>query len=121
MKLLAPAAVFAGFVVLALLCDAAIDTTHLPLSSAVLGLIVFTVVLLLRRRIDPPVEEAANALLSWFPLLFVPAAVGVMAFGTLLLHSWLGVAAAIIIATLLGITVAATVGTTVARALGEEP
>jgi holin-like protein len=113
-------AVVGGFVVLAVACEMLLAALHVSFSSAVLGLLVLLGFLLVRRRIDTPVDGAAHVLLTWFPLLFVPSAVGVMAYANLLAHSWLGIVVALLVSTPLGVAVAATVGTQIARRLGTD-
>jgi holin-like protein len=114
------AAVVVAFVLLAIACEMLLAALHVPFSSAVLGLLVLLGVLLARRRIDPPVDGAAHVLLTWFPLLFVPSAVGAMAYANVLAHSWLGILVALLVSTPLGVAVAATVGTRIARRLGTD-
>ncbi len=104
-----------GFVLFGAICDAFVAYAHLRFSSAVLGMLVLLALLAVRRRIDPPLERAAHLLLRWFALLFVPACVGVMQYGTLLAHAWLGVCVTLVLSTLIGIAVAAAVGTAVHR------
>ncbi|MDE2480770.1 MAG: CidA/LrgA family protein [bacterium] len=105
----------AGFVAYAALCDGALAALHVRFSSAVFGMLVLLGIFALRRKVDAPIDRAAHALLRWFALLFVPACVGAMQYGTLLARSWLGVTVTLVLSTLIGVAVAAGVGTLVHR------
>ena len=105
----------ASMIVLAAVLDAAFKQFHIAFSSAVLGLIVLLCAIGLRRRVDTPLERAAHGLLRWFPLFFVPSTVGVIDYGSAIGRSWIGITAALVISTLLGIAVAAIVGAFVAQ------
>lgn len=52
-----------------------IMSTHwgLPLPGAVLGMALLTLLLAVRRRAAPRLERAADGLLRYMPLFFVPA------------------------------------------------
>jgi len=81
---------------------------HLPLPGPVLGMAILAVVLLLRKREpDAALVKTSNGLLTWLGLLFVPAGAGVVANLSLLREAWLPIAVALIVSTLLTVTVTA--------------
>ncbi|HHX34949.1 MAG TPA: CidA/LrgA family protein [Pseudomonadales bacterium] len=45
----------------------------------IIGLVLLFIYLMLRGRVDAPLNEAAGSLLRYLPLLLVPPAIGVMA------------------------------------------
>ena len=100
-----------GILLLAQLVGEALHRAlHLPLPGPVLGMALLALVLLLRRR--PPDEalvKTSNGLLRWLGLLFVPAGAGVVANLGLLRSAWLPIAVALVVSTLLTITVTALV------------
>jgi holin-like protein len=93
-----------------LLCQSAgellVRALHLPLPGPVLGMLAL--VLLLRwRRVQAPVEAAADALLAHLSLLFVPVGVGVMTHLPLIARHGLGMAVALVASTAIGLAVTA--------------
>ena len=96
-------------------CDFFLHALRWSFSSAVLGMVALLGLVIARGRVDTPLERAAHLLLRWFPLFFVPACVGVMEYGAVIAHAWLGLAVALVGSTLLGIVAAASVGTLLAR------
>lgn len=114
MRNLTPIAAMASLIVLAAVVDALFAVFHVHFSSAVFGLLVLLGLIVLRRRVDTPLARAAHGLLRWFPFFFVPASVGVMEYAGTLRNSLAGVVAALVLSTLLGIAVAAVVGSAVA-------
>ena len=110
-RLLFSVAALLGIFLLALTCQAVLDGLHIQFSSAVLGMIVLLIVFYIVGSVPRPLERASHGLLRYFPLFFVPASVGAMRYGALLAHSWVGLSVAIVASTLLGVWVAARVGT----------
>jgi holin-like protein len=83
---------------------------HLPLPGPVLGMALLALFLLLRKQEpDEALVKTSNGLLRWLGLLFVPAGAGVVVNLGLLRTSWLPIAVALVVSTLLTITVTACV------------
>ena len=89
----------------------------LPLPGPVLGMGLMFAALTVAGRIDPELERAAEGLLRNLSLLFVPAAVGVMQHGELLARFGFTLAAALVVSTLLTLTVTAGIFRLVSRQL----
>ncbi|HEY0184478.1 MAG TPA: CidA/LrgA family protein [Rhodopila sp.] len=118
---------------LILLCqligEAVARATGAPVPGPVLGLILCVLLLVLRdwvgrgerRRLVPAelrdgqFEQAGSGLLSYLPLMFVPAGVGVIQRLDILEGYALAIAAAVIASTVLTLVVTALVFTVVAR------
>ncbi|AFL86831.1 putative effector of murein hydrolase LrgA [Terriglobus roseus DSM 18391] len=100
-----------GILLLAQLVGEALHRAlHLPLPGPVLGMALLAAVLLLRRREpDAALVKTSNGLLRWLGLLFVPAGAGVVANLELLRAAWFPIAVALVVSTLLTITVTALV------------
>jgi holin-like protein len=79
----------------------------LPVPGPVVGMILLFVFLLLRPKTIAVVEPSADLLLKHLSLLFVPAGVGVMAFGQQVHGEWLAIIVALFVSTLLAIAVTA--------------
>jgi holin-like protein len=79
----------------------------LPLPGPVIGLALLFVCLSLRPSLSPPLTQTAEALHSHMSLLFVPAGVGVSLYYPQLAREWLGILAALVISTLVGLAVTA--------------
>jgi holin-like protein len=76
--------------------------THTKVPGPVIGMILLAAFYILRRR-EPSLalEHAADGLLSWLGLLFVPAGVGIVANLALLRSAWLPISVALIGSTFL--------------------
>jgi holin-like protein len=70
------------------------DAARLPLPGSVVGMLLLAGALRLRWVPARVVEPAAELLIRNMALLFVPAGVGVMAYGGLLRREWLPIALA---------------------------
>jgi holin-like protein len=82
--------------------------THLQVPGPVLGMILLAAWYILRRRDpEPALEQAADGLLSWLGLLFVPAGVGIVANLALLRTAWLPISVALVGSTFLTLLVTA--------------
>ena len=76
--------------------------THTEVPGPVIGMLLLAAVYILRRRDpSPAVEQAADGLLSWLGLLFVPAGVGIVANLALLRTAWVPISIALIGSTFL--------------------
>lgn len=92
---------FAFLLVLVILGDALSVATGWPLPGPAIGLAVLTAAFAWEGRPQPGFEQLFNLASPWFPLFFVPAAVGVVAHLALLSAAWLHVTVAIILSTAL--------------------
>ncbi len=82
--------------------------THTPVPAPVIGMVLLAAWYMLRRREpEPALEQAANGLLNWLGLLFVPAGVGIIANIALLRSAWLPISVSLIGSTLLTLLVTA--------------
>ncbi|GGJ97277.1 CidA/LrgA family protein [Pseudomonas matsuisoli] len=75
-----------------------INVLLLPMLPApIIGLVGLFIFLLVRGEVGPQLSAAANGLLRYLPLLLVPPAVGVMAYGSAILtHFWALIASLVI-------------------------
>lgn len=77
-----------------------------PVPGPVVGMVVLLLVLLVRRPADDsPVHRAADALLPHLQLLFVPAGVGLVAYGAVLREDGVAIVVALVGSWLLGLAV----------------
>lgn len=72
----------------------------LPVPGPVLGMLLLLAVFMLRGGVPDGTRTAGNGLLTYLPLLFVPAGVGLVVHGELLRADWLAIGAAIVGSTL---------------------
>jgi holin-like protein len=76
--------------------------THIQVPGPVIGMVLLAAWYILRRRNpEPALEQAADGLLNWLGLLFVPAGVGIVANLALLRAAWLPISVALIGSTFL--------------------
>ncbi|MEZ5599810.1 MAG: CidA/LrgA family protein [Candidatus Competibacteraceae bacterium] len=68
-----------------------------------------------RKSLPAPLRATAETLLSHLSLLFIPAGVGIVRYGTLLAEEWLAVTVALVLSTLITVAVTALVMQTVIR------
>ena len=87
--------------------EAVVQWFSLPVPGPVLGLLLLFVLLLVRRRIDDGLREAANTLLQHLSLFFVPAGVGVMVHLARVADEWLALGVALVASTLLSMAATA--------------
>lgn len=83
--------------------------TALPLSGPIIGMIILLGLMVMRTGPSKGLRAAANSLLGYLSLLFVPAAVGVVAYLPVLQRQWLPIAVALLGSTILGMASAALV------------
>ena len=81
----------------------------LPVPGPVVGLVVLLIVLMVRGRVPESLERMSNGLLSHLSLLFIPAGVGIIAHLERIRADWLPLAAALVVSTILTISVGAVV------------
>jgi putative effector of murein hydrolase LrgA (UPF0299 family) len=81
--------------------------TGLPVPGAVLGLVLLVMLLTVLGRAPGTLDGTANGLLQHFSLLFVPAGVGVMLHGARIAAEWPALLAALVVSTVLTMTVTA--------------
>ncbi|MEH6484754.1 MULTISPECIES: CidA/LrgA family protein [Pseudomonas] len=78
-----------------------ISTLWLPmLPDAIIGMLLLVVILAIR-GIDESLQQAANWLLSYLPLLLVVPAAGIMVSGTALLDEGVAIAAALVLSVII--------------------
>jgi putative effector of murein hydrolase LrgA (UPF0299 family) len=76
--------------------------SHTKIPGPVFGMILLAAFYMVRRREpSPSLQQAADGLLSWLGLLFVPAGVGVIANLALIRSAWLPISVALIASTFL--------------------
>ncbi len=101
-----------GFMIL-LLCQLVGEIVarilSLPVPGPVVGMLMLWVVLSGRRSAPPWLHETAQGLLRHFPLLFVPAGVGIMVHIALLQREWLPLLMTLITSTLVTMIVTAAI------------
>jgi holin-like protein len=81
--------------------------TGVPVPGPVIGMALLLFALILKGQLPDGVERAASGILSYLPMLFVPAGVGVMTHFALIRADWLAVIAAIVGSSVLAISVTA--------------
>lgn len=92
---------FAFLVVLLILGDSLAVAVGWPVPGPAVGLAVLTATFAWTGRPQPGFEQLFDLASPWFPLFFVPAAVGVLAHLALLSAAWLHVTVAIVLGTAL--------------------
>ena len=85
--------------VLLILGDLLVERFSLPIPGAALGLLALSAVFAIRRGPDKGSEQLFDFAAPYFPLFFVPAAVGVVASMEILSNSWIHVVFAIVVGT----------------------
>jgi holin-like protein len=79
----------------------------LPIPGPVIGMALLLLALIVRGRLPDGLDRAAGSILSYLPMLFVPAGVGVMAHFELIRAEWPAIAAGVVISSVLAVTVTA--------------
>jgi putative effector of murein hydrolase LrgA (UPF0299 family) len=92
----------------------------LPLPGPVAGMLLLVVTCIVRPALAERIRPTTSGLLSHLSLFFVPAGVGIVAHSQLLRSDGLGIAAAVMVSTILAIAAGALVFTWVARLTGSE-
>jgi holin-like protein len=88
-----------------LIGEIAVKMTKLPIPGPVIGMVILFCGLILHRGIPSELEAVGGFFLRYLPLLFVPAGVGIITSLDLLMKSWAPFAGAIIIGTIITISV----------------
>lgn len=78
----------------------------LPIAGPVVGMLLLLLLLLWRGAVPPFLRQTGEGLLTYLPLLFVPAGVGILVHLPTLQGEWLALALTLVVSTL--ITVVAT-------------
>ena len=103
-----PLAVFI-LVAFAVLGDVAQRLAQAPVPGPVIGMVLLTIVLLLRRTVGAPHPAAlaatAAALIRHMGLLFVPAGAGLLAEATVIRQEWLAILVGVVGSTLVSLVV----------------
>lgn len=88
---------------LLVLGDSLVEATALPLPGSALGLLCLSVFLGMRRGGDDGLSSLFDFAAPYFPLFFVPAAVGVIASIDVLIGAWLEIVVAVTVGTALAL------------------
>lgn len=107
---------FAFVVALVILGDALAAVIGWPIPGPAVGLTVLAAAFAWEGRPHPGFGELFDLAAPWFPLFFVPAAVGVLAHLALLSAAWLHVAVAIILGTALALVITGQIAQCLLRA-----
>ena len=91
---------------------------HLPLPGPVLGMVGMVVALTSFPRLSAIVTPAAQGLLRYLSMLFVPVGVGIVANLHTIESHWLAISVSVVVSTLFAIVVGALTFTWVARLTG---
>lgn len=93
-------------VTLAIAGDVIIETLGVPVPGSALGMLMLTAYFAWQGGVNEHFGRLFDFASPYFPLFFVPAAVGIVDAGALLASSWLHVALAIVVGT--AVTIATT-------------
>lgn len=89
--------------------------TGLPLSGPIVGMVLLLVLLRIQRGVSDDFKRAAESMLRYLPLFFVPAGVGIIQHLSLLRAVWLPILLSIIVSTFLAMISGALVMQSVIR------
>lgn len=95
--------VITGFLIIILIqiiSNYLVKLTHLPVSSAILGLIIFVVLLKFKIIKTNYVELCVNLILKYMPLLFIPLFVGIISYYKVIANDLLKLLLIIILSTI---------------------
>ncbi|HVI06486.1 MAG TPA: CidA/LrgA family protein [Sphingomicrobium sp.] len=94
-----------------LICQVIGELVHriagLPLSGPIIGMVILLSWMIVRGGPSTGLRSSADSLLQYLSLLFVPAAVGVIAYMPVLQRQWLPITVALFASTILGMGAAA--------------
>ncbi len=89
------------------LLGTALNVLLLPiLPGPIIGLVLLFIYLLLRKEVSAPINEAANSLLRYLPLLLIPPAVGVVTLLDVIMADFWAIAGALLISMLVSMVFA---------------
>ena len=77
--------------------------TGLPIPGPVIGMALLLSALILRGRLPDALDSVATSLLSYLPMLFVPAGVGIMAHFDLIKAQWPALIAGVAVSSVLAV------------------
>jgi holin-like protein len=106
--------------ILLILGDAIAEIFALPIPGAALGLATLTAAFAIRGGPDTGSEELFDFAAPYFPLFFVPAAVGVIASLDVLAFAWIHVTVAIVFGTGVTILITGLISQALMRRITEE-
>jgi holin-like protein len=84
-----------------------VHTLNLPIPGPVVGMLMLFITLAVRKSVSQELRDTSQGLLQHLSLLFVPAGVGVMAHFTRISDEWLPLLVALLVSTVLTISVTA--------------
>ncbi len=91
------------------------STVGLPIPGPVIGMALLLLVLIGKGTLPDGLDRAATGILSYLPMLFVPAGVGIMLHFDLIRAEWPAIAVAIGLSSVLAVVVTATTMRSVER------
>ncbi|OBZ17482.1 CidA/LrgA family protein [Bacillus sp. FJAT-26390] len=108
------------FIVLAQLSDAIVAWLHLPVSGSIVGIVILFSLLQLKVIRMEWIELGSKWLLAEMLLFFIPAAVGITNYKSLVIHSGIFIFLSIFISTIAVMLFAGLIGERLAVKRGEE-
>ncbi len=117
-RLMGMALAFAALVGFDLAGEAAARAAHLPVPGTVIGLLALFAALVALGRVPAPLEDLAQLVFDHLNLLYIPAAVGVVAYASLVRRDALPITAALVASGVVGLLVAGWTFQAVDRRLG---
>ncbi|WP_053376307.1 CidA/LrgA family protein [Paenibacillus sp. FJAT-27812] len=108
------------FIVLAQLSDAIVAWLHLPVSGSIVGIVILFSLLQLKVIRMEWIELGSKWLLAEMLLFFIPAAVGITNYKSLVIHSGIFIFLSIFISTIAVMLFAGLIGERLAGKRGEE-
>jgi putative effector of murein hydrolase LrgA (UPF0299 family) len=87
--------------------EAMVLATGLPVPGPVLGMLLLFAGLWIRKGVPDAIDQTASGLLNHLSLLFVPAGVGAMVHWQAIRQDWAALSVALVVSTLIGLTVTA--------------
>ncbi len=92
-----------------MVCEVAGDLLHdllnLPVPGSVIGMVLLLVGLIVNGGLPEELDRAASGILSYLPMMFVPAGVGIMVHFDLLRAEWPAIVAALVMSSLIALVV----------------
>ena len=82
---------------------------HLPIPGPVLGMALLVLALVGRGGLPEGLDRAASGMLSYLPMMFVPAGVGIMAHFDLIRAEWVAICSALAASSVLAVVVTAAI------------